>query len=65
MLLLTLIAIPSHDEPLARAVAGLLVAAVVGYDAVNVAGALWKTLSHGVLLQQYGGAACSAQQDVS
>ena len=39
MLLLTLIAIPSHDEPLARAVAGLLVAAVVGHDSVQVAGA--------------------------
>ena len=39
MLLLALVAVPAHHEALAGAVARLLVAAVVGNNAIKVAGA--------------------------
>jgi len=43
VLLLALVAVPAHHEPLAGAVAGLLVAAVVGNNAVQVASTNWKS----------------------
>ena len=42
MLLLALVAVPAHHEALAGAVARLLVAAVVGHDSVQVAGANYE-----------------------